>query len=62
MIGLEAHIETPLEELTYEELDELGREITRAITEAYQASDDELVVRLLREKDAINRMKAVSAL
>jgi hypothetical protein len=53
----EARIETPLDELAWDELVEHGREITRQLEEALPGDVDSL----LAIKDRVNKVKAAIA-
>ncbi len=53
----EARIETPLHELTFEELDQLGRRITDWIAHADAQHDQVMVDLLISAKAHVNRLK-----
>ncbi len=53
----ETRIETPLDELTFEELDQLGRRITEWIAHADELHDQVLVDLLISAKAHVNRLK-----
>ena len=61
MTIMERHVDTPLDELTFDELDELGQEITWAIGVADEAGYPDLVDKLIGEKNRVNKLKAAVA-
>ena len=56
----EPRIETPLDELTFEELDQLGRRITEWIARANEQHDQVMVDLLIAAKNRLNKLKAKS--
>ena len=56
----EARIETPLDELKFEELDQLGRRITEWIACADEQHDQVMVDTLIAAKNRLNKLRAKS--